>query len=58
MNRSLKTLGLALVALFAMTAVLASAAQAQIKVTTGASPAWLTGEVIEHPKIGKWRSSS
>ncbi len=53
MNRNLKVLGLALVAVFAMTAVLASAAQAQIKVTVGSSPAWLTGEVIEHPTIGK-----
>jgi hypothetical protein len=29
-----------------MTAVLASAAQAEIKVTTGASPAWLTGSQV------------
>jgi len=54
MNRNLKALGLALVAVFAMTAVLASAAQAQTgKVTVGSSPAWLTGEAIEHPNIGK-----
>jgi len=54
MNRNLKALGTALVAVFAMTAVLASAAQAQtLKVTVNPSPAWLTGEVIEHPNIGK-----
>jgi len=53
MNRNLKVLGLALVAVFAMTAVLASAAQAQVKATVGASSAILTGEVIEHPTIGK-----
>jgi len=55
MNRNLKALGLALVAVFAMTAVLASAAQAQTlgKVTVSPSPAWLTGEVIKHPEIGK-----
>lgn len=53
MHRNLKVLGLALVAVFAMTAVLASAAQAQVKATVGASPAILTGEVIEHPTIGK-----
>jgi hypothetical protein len=46
MTRNLKALGLALVAVFATTAVLASAAQAQIKVTTGISPAWLTGEQV------------
>jgi len=46
MTPNLKALGLALVAAFAMTAVMASGAQAQIKLTTGASPAWLTGEQI------------
>jgi hypothetical protein len=46
MTRSLRALLLALVAVFAMTAVLASATQAQIKVTTGASPAWLTGSQV------------
>ncbi len=54
MNRNFKVLGLALVAVFAMSAVLASAAQAQVgKVTVSPSPAWLTGEVIVHPNIGK-----
>jgi len=53
MNRNLKALGAALVAVFATAAVLASAAQAQIKVTVSPSPAWLTAEVIEHPNIGK-----
>jgi len=54
MNRNLKALGLALVAVFAMTAVLASAAQAQtLKVTVNPSPAWLTAEMIAHPNIGK-----
>jgi hypothetical protein len=43
MNRNLKALGLALAVAFAMTAVLASGAQA-IKVTVGSSPAWLTGD--------------
>src|SRR3982750_3566586 len=51
MTRNLKALGLALVAVFAMTAVLSSAAQAQIKVTTGVSPAWLTGEAVNHTGI-------
>jgi len=55
MNRNLKALGLALLAVFAMSAVLASAAQAQLaKVTVGSSPAWLTGEVISHPTIGNF----
>jgi len=54
MNRNLKALGLALLAVFATTAVLASAAQAQLaKVTVSPSPAWLTAEVIEHPNIGR-----
>jgi len=44
MTRNLKALGLALAAVFAMTAVLAAGAQAQSHVTVGASPAWLTGE--------------
>jgi hypothetical protein len=47
MNSRLKALGLALIAAFAMTAVPAAGAQAQIKVTTGASPAWITGEQIK-----------
>jgi hypothetical protein len=53
MTHNPKAFGLALVAAFAMTAVLASAAQAQIKFTVGSAPSWLTGEVIEHPVIGK-----
>jgi len=44
MTRNFKALGPALVAAFAMTAVMASGAQAQSHVTVGASPAWLTGE--------------
>ncbi len=51
MIRNLKALGLALVAVFAMTAVLASASQAAVKVTTGANPAILTGSVIAHTGI-------
>jgi len=48
MTRNLKALGLALVAAFAMTAVMASGAQA-LKVTVGSSPAWLTGKQVgEH----------
>jgi hypothetical protein len=47
MNSRLKALGLALIAGLAMAAVPASAAQAQIKVTTGVSPAWLTGEQLK-----------
>jgi len=53
MNRNFKAIGLALVAALAMTAALASGAQAQIKVTVGSSPAWSTGEVTEHPNIGQ-----
>jgi len=54
MNRNLKALGAALLAVFATAAVLASGAQAQTaKVTVSPSPAWLTAEVINHPEIGK-----
>lgn len=54
MNRNLRALGLALIAVFATAAVLASGAQAQTgKVTVSPSPAWLTASVIEHPEIGK-----
>jgi hypothetical protein len=49
MNSRPKVLGLALIAAFAMTAVLAASAQAQIKVTTGKSPAWVTGS----PPVGE-----
>jgi hypothetical protein len=45
MTRNFKALGLMLVATFAMSAVVASGAQA-LKVTVGASPAWLTGEQV------------
>jgi len=41
MNRKLKVLGLAFLAVFAMSALTASAAQAQLKVTT-TGPTWLT----------------
>jgi len=51
MNRNVNAFGLALIVALAMTAVFASGAQAQIKVTTGSSPAWLTGEPIGHPNI-------
>jgi len=54
MNRNLKALGAALLAVFATAAVLASGAQGQtLKVTVNPSPAWLTAEVISHPEIGK-----
>ncbi len=53
MNFNFKSLGLALLAMFVMTAMFASGAQAEVKGTLGASSAWLTGEVIEHPGIGK-----
>ena len=43
--RTLKTFGLALVAMFAMSAVVVSAAQA-VQITTGASPAILTTEAL------------
>lgn len=43
MTHKLKALWLTVATAFAMTALLASGAQAQIKVTVGASPAWLTG---------------
>jgi len=53
MTHNLRTLGAACVVGLAMIAVFASGAGAAIKTTTGASPAWSTGEVIEHPTIGK-----
>lgn len=56
MTRKLKVSWAVLVVALAMTAVLASGAQAAIKVTTGVSPAWSTGEVIEHTTIGKRHS--
>ncbi len=47
MNSRLKALGLVLVAAFAMTAMLVAGAQAEeIKITTGASPAWLTATQV------------
>lgn len=52
MPNNFKALGVALVATLAMAATLASGAEA-FKVTTGATPAILTGEVIEHSTIGK-----
>lgn len=54
MTRNLKALGLALVAVFAMTAVLASAAQALKVVMPGEGEsitAWLTGETVAHEGI-------
>jgi hypothetical protein len=49
MTRFLKALGLALVAAFALSAMIASAAQAQaLKVTAASYPAVLTGTVIKH----------
>ena len=45
MNRKLKVLGLALIAVFAMSAVAASGAQAQLKLTT-TGPTWLTFDRI------------
>jgi len=51
MTRKLKALWLTVVAAFAMTAVLASGAQAQVKVTVGASPAWLTGSQVGSHKF-------
>ena len=52
MTRNLKALGLTLIAVFAMSAVVASAAQAALKVTPAEYPAILTGEkfaTAEHP---------
>ena len=48
MTRNLKTLGLALVALSAMSALSASSASAVDVVTTGVSPALLTGVGLNH----------
>src|SRR6188472_2101579 len=53
MTGNLKVPGLALLAVFALSAVIAAGAQAQVKFTVGSAPSWLTGEVIEHPVIGK-----
>ena len=52
MKRNLKALGLALIAVFAMSALVSSAAQAEITLTAESYPATLTGTKItnaEHP---------
>jgi hypothetical protein len=48
MKRNLKVLGIALAAVFAMSAVAASGASAHYIFTPGASPAWITGTQIAH----------
>ena len=50
MTRNLKVLGLALVAVFAMTAVFASAGQGATKLTCASYPCIITGHPIEHNK--------
>jgi len=47
MIRNLKGIGLALIAVFALTALVSSAAQAEVTFTAGANPAVLTGEQIK-----------
>jgi hypothetical protein len=51
MNSQLKALGLGLFAVFATSGLLVAGAQAQVKITTGASPAWITGSQVGSAKF-------
>ncbi len=51
--RNLKALGLALVAVFALSAIAASAAQAEYNLTPGVTPSFITAEQIAHANGNK-----
>ena len=50
MIRNFKALGLALIAVLALSAVGASGAQAQLQMTT-TGPTWLTSDPSRHPNL-------
>ncbi len=56
--RNLKALGLAVIAVFAFSAIAASAAQAEYNLTPAKSPAWITAEQIAHKEGNKLEITS
>jgi hypothetical protein len=58
MKRNFKALGLALAAVFALSAVVASAASAHYVLTPAQSPSFITGEQIEHKEGNKFEITS